>query len=51
MHYPDSTKASEILLLLESIFPLAKCKYNLRKPLFYYDLKQCLGLTKTRKIL
>ena len=41
--FPDGSKAREILQLLERLFPLAKCKGNLGKPCFYYQIGQCSG--------
>ena len=41
--FPDGSKAREILQLLERLFPLAKCKGNLGKPCFYYNINQCSG--------
>ncbi|CFW92753.1 putative UvrABC system protein C [endosymbiont DhMRE of Dentiscutata heterogama] len=41
--FPDGSKAREILQLLERLFPLAKCKGNLRKPCLYYTINQCSG--------
>ncbi len=41
--FPDGSKAREILQLLERLFPLAKCKGNLKKPCFYYTINQCSG--------
>jgi len=41
--FPDGTKATQMLQVLERLFPLAKCQGNLGKPCLYYSLNQCSG--------
>lgn len=40
---PQGASARTILNVLESIFPLRRCKGNLGKPCLYYHLNQCSG--------
>lgn len=41
--FPDGAKAREILKLLEQVFPLKRCKGNLKTACLYYHLNQCSG--------
>ncbi|AGR40918.1 excinuclease ABC subunit UvrC [Spiroplasma taiwanense] len=40
---PDGTSARNILKALERIYPLRRCKGNLKKPCIHYHIEQCSG--------
>ncbi|WP_027063113.1 excinuclease ABC subunit UvrC [Mesoplasma seiffertii] len=40
---PQGSNAREILMTLERLFPLRRCKGNLNKPCLYYHINQCSG--------
>lgn len=41
--FPEGTSARNILRTLERIYPLRRCKGNLKKPCIYYHINQCSG--------
>lgn len=41
--FPEGSHAREIVKILERLYPLRRCKGNLKKPCLYYYIKQCSG--------
>ncbi|WP_051350881.1 excinuclease ABC subunit UvrC [[Acholeplasma] multilocale] len=41
--FPQGSNAREVMITLQRIFPLRRCKGNLGKPCLYYHIDQCSG--------